>query len=190
MSQNLGTIALPLTQTPALGITAAQVIKAAAGFLGPIFPSVVGSAGSLTLNDANVLVTAQTITGITAANPAVITISTVSTTNPFALGNPVLVTSAGGMTQINGVLGTVTAIGGSSGAWTVTTNINASAFSAWTTGGTCASFGAGNQILTLAYTAMTAGTIINPTQDLKFNNGLLVSGVPSAGSPVFSLWYN
>ncbi len=39
------------------------------------------------------------------------------------------------MTQINGLSGVVLAIGGSSGSWTVTTNINSSGFSALTSGG-------------------------------------------------------
>jgi hypothetical protein len=45
------------------------------------------------------------------------------------------------MSQINDLTGLVTAIGGSSGAWTVTVGINSSAFSAYTTGGYLAPYG-------------------------------------------------
>lgn len=76
-----------------------------------------------------------TITAITKAASAVITLSTVSPVNPFLQGCPIVVQGAAGMTQINGVLGTVTAIGGVSGAWTVTVNINSTGFSTYTTGG-------------------------------------------------------
>jgi hypothetical protein len=76
-----------------------------------------------------------TITGITAAASAVVTISTVSGSNPFAVNQSASFAGVGGMTQINGLTGTVTAIGGSSGAWTVTVNINSSTFSAYTSGG-------------------------------------------------------
>lgn len=76
-----------------------------------------------------------TITGITQAASAVVTINTVSGTNPYAIGNTIGFQGVGGMTQINGLMGTVTAIGGASGAWTATVNINSSGFSAYTSGG-------------------------------------------------------
>jgi hypothetical protein len=78
------------------------------------------------------------ISGISQAASAVVTLSTVSPSNPFAVGNSIYFLSVAGMTQINGLIGTVTAIGGSSGAWTVTTNINSSAFTAYGSGGTAA----------------------------------------------------
>lgn len=85
--------------------------------------------------------TASVITGITQAASAVITISTVSTINPFSAGQPVVVVDVSGMTQINEVTGIVSAIGGSSGAWTVTVGINSSGFSAYTSGGYLAPHG-------------------------------------------------
>lgn len=78
----------------------------------------------------------QAISGITAATSAVVTLSTTQKINPFGVGTQLKFASVGGMTQINGLTGTVTAIGGSAGAWTVTVNINSSAFSAYTSGGT------------------------------------------------------
>lgn len=77
----------------------------------------------------------QPITSITIGANAVVTVSTVSTINPFSVGCPVEIQAAAGMTQANGLFGTVTAIGGSSGAWTATTNINTTGFSAYTGSG-------------------------------------------------------
>lgn len=77
-----------------------------------------------------------TITNITVAASAVVTINTVSGTNPYSVTNTIGLQGVVGMTQINGLTGTVTAIGGASGAWTATVNINSSGFSAYTSGGT------------------------------------------------------
>lgn len=183
MSQNIGVITLnPGGSTSLLNITAAAVVKAGPG---TIYRALVNTAmttgGAFTLNDSNALVTAQTITGITAATNAVVTISTGGSTNPFAVGNTVAFTSVGGMTQINTVVGQVTAIGGVTTAWTITTNINSSAFTAWSSGGTIASYGAANEIYTLAEASSTlnfAGAIIEINWPCK--NGILVSAVGSA----------
>lgn len=79
--------------------------------------------------------TQGTITAITQAASAVVTINTVSVNNPFAVNCPVSFEGVLGMTQINGVMGSVSAVGGVSGAWTATVNINSSGFSAFTSGG-------------------------------------------------------
>lgn len=81
-----------------------------------------------------------TITGITKATSAVVTISTVSGSNPFSIGQQLGISGIStGMTQINGVAGIVQGTGGSSGAWTVTLDINSAAFGAYTTGGVLSS---------------------------------------------------
>jgi hypothetical protein len=80
-----------------------------------------------------------TVTAITQAASAVVTVSTVSGTNPFAIGETVGLTGVGGMTQINNVNAKVTNIGGASGAWTVTINVNSTGFGAYTSGGTLSS---------------------------------------------------
>jgi hypothetical protein len=85
---------------------------------------------------AGITVPSAPISGITLAASAVVTITTGGSSNPFAVNGTVTFSAVAGMTQINGVVGTITAIGGSSGAWTITTNINSAAFSAWTSGGT------------------------------------------------------
>lgn len=98
----------------------------------------VGGLGNI-VEDISALVigagSAQAISGITQAAAAVVTVSTASVTNPFVVGNQLTFTSVLGMTQINGLRGTVTAIGGVSGAWTATVNINSGAFTAYLSGG-------------------------------------------------------
>jgi hypothetical protein len=171
---------LPGGISAALNVTAAGVIKAAPGVL---VQAVCVIAGTITLNDSNALVTAQTITAITKAASAVVTLSTGGASNPFAVGQSIAFASVGGMTQINSLTGVVTAIGGVTTAWTVTVNINSTAFTTYTSGGTAASFSAANEICISA--SMTAG------QTLALNwpcaSGILAS-VVSAGQ--FSLSYS
>lgn len=78
---------------------------------------------------------AAVITAITKAAAAVVTISTVSTVNPFSAGQSVVFEGCGGMTEINGQIGLVSSVSGSSGAWTITVAINSSGFSTYTSGG-------------------------------------------------------
>lgn len=70
-----------------------------------------------------------TVTAITQAASAVVTINTVSVSNPYAVGMNITFFGISGMTQINGLSGVVSAIGGASGAWTVTVPINSTGFS-------------------------------------------------------------
>lgn len=70
------------------------------------------------------------ITGITQANPAVIT----ATTN-FSIGQTVYFQNVGGMVQLNGNTFTVTAVSGT----TVTINVDSTSFTAFTAGGTISS---------------------------------------------------
>lgn len=79
-----------------------------------------------------------TLTAITQAASAVATINTVSASNPLTVGDVLTFTGVNGMVQINGLAGTVTAIGGVSGAWTATVNINSTAFTAYTSAGSVA----------------------------------------------------
>jgi len=71
------------------------------------------------------------ITGITQANPAVITSSTT-----LAVGQSIQINGVGGMTQLNGNTYTVTAVSGT----TVTINVDSTTFTAYTSGGTITSF--------------------------------------------------
>jgi uncharacterized phage protein (TIGR02218 family) len=70
------------------------------------------------------------ITAITKAASAVVTVGT----HTFVAGDVVEFAAVVGMTQINGLTGTVTAIG----ATTITVNINSSAFTTYSSGGTAA----------------------------------------------------
>jgi hypothetical protein len=168
---------LPGGVSAALDVTATGVIKSSPGLCYRIAVSTVGSTNPITINDSNALVTAQTITAITVATNAVVTISTVIGSNPFAIGNSIAFAGVGGMTQINNIAGLVTAIGGASGAWTITTNINSSAFSAFTSGGTAASFSAANQILSVPAASLTSGQVI--VLEWPCAAGILVSSIPT-----------
>jgi hypothetical protein len=178
---------LPGGTSAALNLTAAQVVKASPGILFKLLVVAPGTGTTFTVNDSNALVTAQTVTAITAASAAVVTLSTGGATNPFAVGNTITFASVGGMTQINGLVGQVTAIGGVTTAWTVTVNINSTAFTAYTSGGTAASFGAANEIVTIAFGSLTVGESI--PLEWPCGNGILVSAVPTGGSQ-FSISYS
>ena len=75
-------------------------------------------------------VNSATITAITKAASAVATVGT----HTFVVGDVVAFSGVVGMVEINGLTGTVTAIG----ATTITVNINSSAFTAYASGGTAA----------------------------------------------------
>ena len=87
--------------------------------------------GTVTLGRAEVQLFSSnataTITGASQSNPCVITAS-----NTFSVGEPVTITGVGGMTQLNGNTYIVTAASGSS----FTIDIDSSAFTAYTSGGT------------------------------------------------------
>lgn len=81
------------------------------------------------------------ITAITKATNAVVTINTGGTTHPFTnyIGQQLGITGAFGMTQANAISGVLLSIGGVSGAWTCTLSMNTSSFSTYTSGGTLSS---------------------------------------------------
>jgi hypothetical protein len=104
---------------------------------------------------------AQTITGITAAASAVVTVSSTGS-NPFTIGQAVVFASVVGMTQINGLSGTVTATGGTSGAFTATTSINSSGFTAYVSGGTAVGLPFSKATITGISVAASAVVTLNP----------------------------
>lgn len=120
----------PMAQVTNIALAAKKVV---------VIPSIwwvqQNPAGSLQFSGYNSNLVNLAITGISQAASAVATMNYVSTVNPLAVGQQVLFSAVVGMVQINGLAGSVTAIGGSSGAWTATTNINSSAFSAYVSGG-------------------------------------------------------
>lgn len=70
----------------------------------------------------------KTITAITKASQAVIT---VGSSHGYVVNNTVYISGVGGMTEINGRRGLITAVGGS----TITVNINSTGFTTYTSGG-------------------------------------------------------
>ncbi len=84
----------------------------------------------------------RSITGITKAAQAVVTVGS----HTFLVGESVYFSGVAGMTQINGLRGQITAIGGT----TITVAISSTAFSTWTSGGTA-------QTQPQAAEALTAG---------------------------------
>lgn len=137
----------------------------------------------------------NTITGITAANPAVITISTGGSSNPFLVGQVVHIDSVVGMTQINDLEGTVTAIGGSTGAWTITVNIDSSAFSAYTSGGNLSlptiidNTGGNNYVQIFQGRQIYNPTVSNSGGTFVLGNGSCLGYYAQAGSLV-TVWIN
>jgi hypothetical protein len=75
------------------------------------------------------------IIGIALGASTVITFNYAGSSNPFAVSNVVGFAGITGTTQLNTQFGTVTAIGGSVGAWTITVNINSTGYSPFTSGG-------------------------------------------------------
>lgn len=69
----------------------------------------------------------RSITGISKAASAVVTVGA----HTFVVGESVHFSGVAGMTQINGLRGTISAIGGT----TITVGIDSTAFSTWTSGG-------------------------------------------------------
>jgi hypothetical protein len=77
-----------------------------------------------------------TITNVSQASSAVVTISSTAAANPMTVGQTAYFSGVVGMTQINNQYGTITATGGSSGAWTATVNIASTSYTAYSSGGT------------------------------------------------------
>jgi uncharacterized protein (TIGR02217 family) len=91
--------------------------------------SVATTTGLVTLPAVNT----KTITAITKASSAVVT---VGAAHGFSTNDLVYFSGVGGMTEINGQVGTVTA----TAATTITVNINSTNYTTYTTGGTAASY--------------------------------------------------
>jgi hypothetical protein len=171
-----------------LNITAAQIVKSAPGILYRLIPTNVGTGGALTVNDANGLVATQTITGISVATNAVVTYS--ASSQQFAVGNTCVFASVVGMTQINGLVGTITGLATvvSSSSYSITTNIDSSGFTAYSSGGTVATYGAANQVTSFAYDATGVVAGLPLEFDWPCAYGIVISAVPS-GSSVYSVSY-
>ncbi len=73
-----------------------------------------------------------TITAITNASSGVVTVNAVSAANVFTVGATLYFSGIVGMTQLNNTYATVTATGGSSGAWTATFNVATTSYGTFT----------------------------------------------------------
>jgi hypothetical protein len=108
-------------------VSATVTLKKNGGALGGI--SVSYTTGVVTLAAVN----SKSITAITQASSAVLT---VGASHGFVVNDMVYISGVSGMTQINGLVGTVTATAAS----TITINVNSTTFTAYTSGGTAASY--------------------------------------------------
>lgn len=120
------------------------------------------------------VVTVGSITGITQAVNAVVTVNTVSSANPFSVGQQVYFAAVGGMAQINGQGVAASAVGGVSGAWTITVPINSSAFSAYTSGGQLTATAATTSALLPRAGGTYSATFLSGSIQIKGPNGELV----------------
>lgn len=89
----------------------------------------------------------STITAITKAAQAQVTVSTGGALNPALVGNEVTFGSVGGMTGLNGQTARILTNGGVTGAWTFTINIDTTGMGAFTAGGTATMSGDGNHCI-------------------------------------------
>jgi hypothetical protein len=90
--------------------------------------------------------TPLTVTSITKAASAVITVNSGAAANPFFIGCPITLQGVVGMTQINQQSAHVSAIGGVSGAWTATIPLDSTTFSNYVSGGQVAFFHTGGTV--------------------------------------------
>jgi len=115
--------------------------------------------------------TINAISAISKAASAVVTLSSTAVANPFSNGNLVTFSQIIGMTQMNGQTGTVTATGGSAGAWTITVNINSSSYTTYTSGG----------LAGICITGVSGGVcVLNPYTILYGSNGYWAWSTASA----------
>jgi hypothetical protein len=105
------------------------------------------------------LVIVGTITAITQAVNAVITINTPTPVNPFTAGMAVSFAGVGGMTQLNGQGAAISAAGGTSGNWTLTIPVNSTGYGAFTAGGIVTA----TAVATLSAMRLSGGQPYNPT---------------------------
>jgi hypothetical protein len=129
-----------------------------------------GSQSPFVAYTATTIPTAASITAAVAGSSTLVTFNSAAASNPFAVGQFLYFTAAGGITGLDGNIGQVTAIGGVTTAWTVTVNLSTGG--SYTTGGTVS---ASSILLTGNWTG-TSGTYemqLSATQQVQatFVNG-------------------
>lgn len=113
------------------------------------------------------------ISGITKGNPTVVTLTSTSLCHPFAASycptvggmtntysglTAYQLSGVGGMTQINGMQPAPQNVGGSSGAWTVTLDVDSTNFGDYTGGGTIVDYNGNYALLIPRLAALGAST--------------------------------
>jgi hypothetical protein len=119
MKKYLRLLALLLALSPAVSMAA---LRGAVS----IFNTTAGSSLTVPLQ--------WTVSGVTAGSTTVVTLNYTSLINPIEIGSQISFASVGGINGLNGNTGSVTARGGTSGAWTVTVNLSTTG--TYTSGGT------------------------------------------------------
>lgn len=168
-----GTYPMTLSSTPTMGDTSETIslpsstVSATATLVNGSVNLVITAISSGTISNSGIYYTltgpSSAISGISKATSAVVTMSSSAASNPFAVGENMQFSGVQGMTQINGVVAAVTAIGGSSGMWTATVAVNSSAFTTYTSGGTAGSGipASSNSACSTANAGTTASTNCN-----------------------------
>jgi hypothetical protein len=138
------------------------------------------------------------ITGIQKGNPTVVTLGGTSVCHPFALSYcPTLagmtntysgltsyeLSGVQGMTQINGEQPAPQNVGGSSGAWTVTLNVDSSSFGDYTSGGTIVDYD-GNYALLIPRLAALGATTGAAYAITEFGPGRNIGPSPTLATPL------
>ncbi|HEY6461655.1 MAG TPA: cellulase family glycosylhydrolase [Polyangiaceae bacterium] len=138
------------------------------------------------------------ISGITKGNPTVVTLSGTSVCHPFARSYcPTLsgmtntysgltayqLSGVAGMTQINGMQAAPQNVGGSSGAWTVTLNVDSTSFGDYTSGGTIVDYN-GNYGLLIPRLAALASTTGAAYAVTEFGPGRNIGPSPTLATPL------
>ncbi|HEY1694405.1 MAG TPA: hypothetical protein VGG39_19685 [Polyangiaceae bacterium] len=138
------------------------------------------------------------ISGITKGNPTVVTLSGTSVCHPFARSYcPTLsgmtntysgltayqISGVAGMTQINGMQAAPQNVGGTSGAWTVTLNVDSTSFGDYTSGGTIVDYN-GNYGLLIPRLAALASTTGAAYAVTEFGPGRNIGPSPTLATPL------
>jgi hypothetical protein len=141
---------------------------------------------------------AAPIGGIAKGNPTVVTLSGTSLCHPFAPSycptvagmtntysglTAYQLSGVAGMTQINGMQPAPANVGGTSGAWTVTLNVDSTGFGAYTSGGTLVDYD-GNYALLIPRLAALASTTGAAYAITEFGPGRNIGPSPTLATPL------
>jgi hypothetical protein len=139
-----------------------------------------GSQFTFVAYTATTIPTAASITAAVAGSSTLVTFNSAAASNPFAVGQYLYFTAAGGITGLDGNIGQVTAIGGVTSAWTVTVNLSTGG--SYTTGGTVSAssilltgnwaYASGTYEMQLSATQQVYATFVNGSNVVTWPGGL------------------